>query len=103
MATARAWKSVHTPCVYASVSSRVASGCTNPHATVIGTPILTSVVNAALANAMAAHADETDDTNPTGPVHLGCAALPAALATAELAGRTGRDLVRAVFFGSEGG
>jgi 2-methylcitrate dehydratase PrpD len=67
-----------------------------PQAMVIGTPIVTSTVNAALANAMAAHADETDDTNPIGPVHLGCAALPAALATAELAGRSGRDLLRAV-------
>src|SRR5205085_11496848 len=65
-------------------------------AMVIGTSVVTSVVNAALANAMAAHADETDDTNPIGPVHLGCGALPAALATAELAGRTGRDLLRAV-------
>jgi 2-methylcitrate dehydratase PrpD len=74
----------------------VASLGGNPQATVIGTRTVTSAVNAALANAMAAHADETDDTNPIGPVHLGCAALPAALATAELAGRTGRDLVRAV-------
>jgi hypothetical protein len=31
---------------------------------VIGTGIVTSAVNAAFANAMAAHADETDDTNP---------------------------------------
>jgi 2-methylcitrate dehydratase PrpD len=67
-----------------------------PQAMVIGTGILTSAVNAALANAMAAHADETDDTNPIGPVHLGCGAVPAALATAELAGRTGQDLLRAV-------
>jgi 2-methylcitrate dehydratase PrpD len=67
-----------------------------PQAIVIGTPIVTSAVNAAFANAMAAHADETDDTNPIGPVHLGCAALPAALATAEIAGRTGQDLLRAV-------
>src|SRR5882672_1271436 len=67
-----------------------------PQAMVIGTGIVTSSVNAALANAMAAHADETDDTNPIGPVHLGCGAVPAALATAELAGRSGQDLVRAV-------
>jgi 2-methylcitrate dehydratase PrpD len=67
-----------------------------PQAMVIGSGIVTTAVNAALANAMAAHADETDDTNPIGPVHLGCGAVPAALATAELAGRTGRDLVRAV-------
>jgi 2-methylcitrate dehydratase PrpD len=74
----------------------VASLGGNPQATVIGTRTVTSAVNAALANAMAAHADETDDTNPIGPVHLGCGAVSAALATAELAGRTGRDLVRAV-------
>src|SRR2546427_9002110 len=67
-----------------------------PQAMVIGTGIVTSAVNAALANAMAAHADETDDTNPIGPVHLGCGAVPAALATAGLAGRTGQDLLRAV-------
>ena len=67
-----------------------------PQAMVIGTGIVTSAVNAALANAMAAHADETDDTNPIGPVHLDCGAVSAALATAELAGRTGTDLLRAV-------
>ncbi len=67
-----------------------------PQAMVVGTGILTSAVNAALANAMAAHADETDDTNPIGPVHLGCGAVSAALATAELAGRSGNDLLRAV-------
>jgi 2-methylcitrate dehydratase PrpD len=73
-------------------SARVSGG----QAMVIGTSIVTSAVNAALANAMAAHADETDDTNPIGPVHLGCGAVPAALATAELTGRTGQDLLRAV-------
>jgi 2-methylcitrate dehydratase PrpD len=74
-----------------------------PQATVIGTSIVTSAVNAAFANAMAAHADETDDTNPIGPVHLGCSALPAALATAELQGRTGGDLLRAVTLGYDVG
>jgi 2-methylcitrate dehydratase PrpD len=67
-----------------------------PQAMVIGTGIVTSAVNAALANGMAAHADETDDTNPIGPVHLGCGAVSAGLATAELAGRSGQDLLRAV-------
>jgi 2-methylcitrate dehydratase PrpD len=67
-----------------------------PQAMVIGSSIVTSAVNAALANAMAAHADETDDTNPIGPVHLGCGAVAAGLATGELAGRSGRDLLRAV-------
>jgi 2-methylcitrate dehydratase PrpD len=71
----------------------------HPQAIVIGTDLLTSAVNAALANGMAAHADETDDTNPVGPVHLGCAALSAALAMAEVAGRSGEDLLRAVTAG----
>jgi 2-methylcitrate dehydratase PrpD len=66
---------------------------------VIGTGIVTSAVNAAFANAMAAHADETDDTNPIGPVHLGCSAVSSALATAELADRSGRDLIRATTLG----
>jgi 2-methylcitrate dehydratase PrpD len=74
-----------------------------PQATVIGSRVVTSPVNAAFANAMAAHADETDDTNPVGPVHLGCSALPAALATAELTGRNGRDLLRAVTLGYDVG
>jgi 2-methylcitrate dehydratase PrpD len=67
-----------------------------PVATVIATGIMTSPVNAALANAMAAHADETDDTHPFGPFHAGCSAVSAALATAEMAGRSGRDMLRAV-------
>jgi len=67
-----------------------------PQAMVIGSQIVTSAVHAALANAMAAHADETDDTNPVGPVHLGCGAVSAGLATGELAGRSGRDFLRAV-------
>jgi hypothetical protein len=50
-----------------------------PQAMVIGTGIVTSAVHAALANAMAAHADETDDTNPVGPSHAGCGAVSAAL------------------------
>jgi 2-methylcitrate dehydratase PrpD len=74
-----------------------------PQAMVIGTGIMTSAVNAALANAMSAHADETDDTNPIGPVHLGCGAVSAALATGELVGRTGQDLLRAVTLGYDVG
>jgi 2-methylcitrate dehydratase PrpD len=74
-----------------------------PQAMVIGTGIVTSAVNAALANGMAAHADETDDTNPVGPFHPGCGAVSAALATAELAGRTGSDLLRAVALGHDVG
>ena len=70
-----------------------------PQATVIGTGILTSTVNAALANGMSAHGDETDDFYLRGRFHPGCGIVPAALATAELAGRNGNELLRAVALG----
>jgi 2-methylcitrate dehydratase PrpD len=70
-----------------------------PQATVIGTNILTSTVNAALANGMSAHGDETDDSHLRGRFHPGCGIVPAALAAAELAGRNGNDLLRAVALG----
>jgi len=70
-----------------------------PQATVIGTSIVTSTVNAALANGMAAHGDETDDSHLRGRFHPGCGIVPAALATAELAGRNGNDLLRAIALG----
>ena len=70
-----------------------------PQATVVGTNILTSSVNAALANGMAAHGDETDDSHLKGRFHPGCGIVPAALATAETASRSGNDLLRAVALG----
>lgn len=74
-----------------------------PEATVVGTRTLTSVVNAAFANAMAAHADESDDSNPVGPFHPGCACVPAALAIAEHTGRGGMEVLRAVTLGYDVG
>src|ERR1700688_3596863 len=70
-----------------------------PEATVIGTRILTSAVNAALANGMMGHADETDDSHLAGLFHPGCGIVPAALAVAEQAGRGGQELIRAVALG----
>jgi 2-methylcitrate dehydratase PrpD len=74
-----------------------------PEATVIGTRIVTSAVNAALANAMMGHADETDDSHLAGLFHPGCGIVPAALAVAEQAGRGGQDLIRAVALGYDVG
>ncbi|HLH90025.1 MAG TPA: MmgE/PrpD family protein [Xanthobacteraceae bacterium] len=74
-----------------------------PEATVIGTPIITSAVNAALANGMMGHADETDDSHLGGLFHPGCAIVPAALAMAERAGRGGADLIRVVALGYDVG
>jgi 2-methylcitrate dehydratase PrpD len=68
-------------------------------ATVLTTDIRTSAVNAALANAMFAHADETDDFEPVTKAHPGSAVVPAALAMAEREGRSGAELVTAVALG----
>src|SRR5260370_20594297 len=56
-------------------------------ALVVGTRILTSTVNAAFANGMMAHADETDDSHVPSQSHPRCGVVPAALAIAEREGR----------------
>src|SRR6185436_9386291 len=68
-------------------------------ASVLTTNIRTTAVNAALANAMFAHADETDDFEPVTKAHPGSAVVPAALAMAEREGRSGTELIRAVVLG----
>ena len=68
-------------------------------ASILTTDIRTSAVNAALANGMFAHADETDDFEPVTKAHPGSAVVPAALAMAEREGRSGADLIRAVALG----
>jgi 2-methylcitrate dehydratase PrpD len=70
-----------------------------PEATVLGTSFVTSAPHAALANGMAAHADETDDSHLAGRFHPGSAIVPAALAMAERGGRNGAELLRAVALG----
>jgi 2-methylcitrate dehydratase PrpD len=74
-----------------------------PEARVIGTDLLTTAVNAALANGIMAHADETDDSHAPSSTHPGCAIVPAALAMAERAGANGRALLRAVVAGYDVG
>ena len=64
-----------------------------------GTGIVTTPIDAAFANAMAAHADETDDAHLGGRFHPGCAVVPAALAAAEARARSGAALLRAVALG----
>jgi len=68
-------------------------------ASVIGSSFRTTVINAALANAMCAHADETDDFEPVTKAHPGSAVIPAALAMAELNGSNGQQFIRAVALG----
>src|SRR3989304_260825 len=68
-------------------------------ATVVTTDIRTTAVNAALANAMFAHADETDDFHPATKAHPGCCVVPTALAMAEREGSSGTELLNAVTLG----
>ncbi|SFZ80730.1 2-methylcitrate dehydratase PrpD [Devosia enhydra] len=70
-------------------------------ASVIATDIKVSMIDAALANGMAAHADESDDSHETSQTHPGCGVLPAALAVAEGRKASGRDFLNAVFLGYE--
>lgn len=65
----------------------------------VATGMLVGAPQAAMANAMAAHADETDDSHVAGRFHPGCAIVPAALAMAECEGRSGQDLLRAMVLG----
>ena len=70
-----------------------------PEASVATTDIMTSAVNAALANAMFAHADETDDFHPFTKAHPGCSVVPAALAMGEREATSGTEFLRAVVLG----
>ncbi len=68
-------------------------------ASIVGTRLLTSHVNAALANGMLAHADETDDSHAPSRTHPGCSVIPSALAVAESVHATGEHLLKAVVLG----
>jgi 2-methylcitrate dehydratase PrpD len=70
---------------------------------VIGSKIVTTAVNAALANGMLAHADETDDSHAPSLTHPGCGIVPAALAMAERERCNGTALLRAVALGYDVG
>ena len=72
-------------------------------ASVIGSNFITTAVNAALANGMLAHADETDDSHAASLTHPGCGIVPAALAMAERERRSGVALLRAVALGYDVG
>ena len=60
-------------------------------------------VEAALANGMSAHADETDDSHARSISHPGCAVVPAALAVGDLRRSSGEQIVRAVAAGYDVG
>jgi 2-methylcitrate dehydratase PrpD len=70
-----------------------------PEASIVGTRQRAPAVNAALANGMLAHADETDDSHAPSRTHPGCAVVPAALAIAECMHASGEAFLRAVVLG----
>ena len=68
-------------------------------ATVIGTSLVVPAELAVLANGMAGHADETDDSHLRGRFHPGCGIIPAALAVAEQRDCSGTEFLRVVALG----
>ncbi len=68
-------------------------------ATVVGSDVQTGPIEAALANGVMAHADETDDSHAPSLSHPGCAVVPAALAVGEKFGIGGMHFLRAVALG----
>jgi 2-methylcitrate dehydratase PrpD len=72
-------------------------------ATVVGSDVLCGPIEAALANGVLAHADETDDSHAPSLSHPGCAVVPAALAMGEQLGIDGMHFLRAVALGYDVG
>src|SRR5246127_1252619 len=71
--------------------------------TVVSSTLTSPPIDAALANGVMAHADETDDSHNESRSHPGCAVVPAALAAGEVYGIDGTSLLRAVTLGYDVG
>jgi 2-methylcitrate dehydratase PrpD len=70
-------------------------------ALVVGTPIITSAIDAAMVNGIMAHADETDDFDPRYRIHPGASIVPSALAMSERESADGMCFLRAIVIGYE--
>jgi len=70
-------------------------------ATVIGSGARVSAVHAAFANAIASHSVELDDVDDEALFHFGPPVMAAALATAELVGASGSELITGALAGCE--
>ncbi|WP_426442913.1 MmgE/PrpD family protein [Bradyrhizobium genosp. P] len=71
--------------------------------TIAATTLTVPPIDAALANGVMAHADETDDSHNASRSHPGCSVVPAALALGERFGITGEHFLRAVTLGYDVG
>lgn len=72
-------------------------------ATVAGCGVSCGPLEAAMAHAMLAHADETDDSHAPSQSHPGCGVIPAALAAGEHYAIDGAHLLRAIALGFDVG
>jgi len=72
-------------------------------ATVAGSNVVCGAMEAAFANAMMAHADETDDSHAPSQSHPGASVVPSALAAGEQFGSDGTRFLRAVALGYDVG
>lgn len=75
----------------------------DPQATAWGTPLRTSMINAALANGTAAHALDYDDSNSVMRSHPSAQLLPGLFAIGEFKRRSGKEIIRAYATGFEVG
>ena len=71
--------------------------------TIAGSALTAAPIDAALANGIMAHADETDDSHNASRSHPGCSVVPAALAAGEEFGIDGARFLRAVTLGYDVG
>lgn len=72
-------------------------------ATVAASDVICSAIEAAFANAMLAHSDETDDSHAPSESHPGCSIVPSAFAAAEQFNIDGPRFLRAVALGYDVG
>src|SRR5437870_127801 len=72
-------------------------------ATVVASNIVCGPIEAAMANGVLAHADETDDSHGPSRSHPGVSVVPAALAAGEEYGVSGTHFLRAVTLGYDVG
>ena len=68
---------------------------------IVGHPLRTSLLYAALANGTIGHGDEVDSTGQHGTGHYAASAVPAVLSVGQALGSPGNEVVRALVLGSE--
>jgi 2-methylcitrate dehydratase PrpD len=73
----------------------------NNDCSIVGHPVKTSPIFAALANGTIGHGDEVDATGQHGTGHFAAVTVPAAITVGQYAGVSGKELIRALTLGSE--